>query len=105
MSKTNDHKNYEAHLFVCTNSRETGESCSQKGSLELREAVKKACQDPERHLHGKVRINASGCLGQCEKGIVAVLYPQGIWKTGLKKESAGELLELVTHALNSKKES
>ncbi len=74
-----DGHNLEAHLFVCTNTKEKGASCGAKGSVELRNALKNMCQDDARGWHGRVRVNASGCLGRCEKGITAVLYPKGQW--------------------------
>ena len=75
-----DGHNLEAHLFVCTNAREGDrESCAKSGSIELRNKLKSLCQDPGRGWHGRVRINTAGCLGRCEKGIVAVLYPEGQW--------------------------
>lgn len=66
-----------------------------KGSVELRDAVKKACKRmPE------TRVNASGCLGQCERGIAAVLYsseptfvPQ--WYLELKASDADVLVSAV----------
>jgi (2Fe-2S) ferredoxin len=74
-----DGHNLEAHLFVCTNSRENGADCASKGSADLRVKLRNICQDPTKNWHGRVRINASGCLGRCEKGIAAVLYPKAQW--------------------------
>lgn len=72
---------YKAHLFVCTHSRETGESCGPKGGGTLRDSIKRNCKG------AGVRINASGCLGHCERGITAVLYPQGKWFFGLRPDA------------------
>jgi (2Fe-2S) ferredoxin len=67
---------YELHLFICTNEKQKGDSCGPKGSIELRDELKKRLKEK----YGKrLRVNASGCLGPCEKGINAVLYPQGKW--------------------------
>lgn len=84
---------FKAHLFVCTNDRGEGgtrPSCAHKGSLELRDKVKKLCK--EKGLPGEhVRVNASGCLDQCERGIAAVIYPQAEWHLDLHAASAEEL--------------
>ena len=98
-----DGKNLEAHLFICTNNREKGESCTQKGSVELREQVKKICQDESRGWHGRVRVNTAGCLGRCAEGITAVLYPQGKWMTHLTKESCPILEKALSEVLNQKR--
>ena len=36
-----------------------------------------------------------GCLGHCEQGITAVLYPEGRWFTHLTTESQTELENAV----------
>ena len=95
-----DGKNLEAHLFVCTNTRETGESCSGRGSLELREQIKKICQEDLRGWHGRVRINTSGCLGRCKEGITAVMYPEGKWLTHMTKDSLPEVEKLLSETLD-----
>lgn len=90
---------FTAHLFVCTNDRGPDakrESCCPKGSEELRAKVKAACKG----LPG-VRINSSGCLDQCERGIAAVLYPSGQWFLDLKNDDAAvsTLVQAVTAAV------
>jgi (2Fe-2S) ferredoxin len=89
---------YKAHLFICTNDRGPGakrESCCPKGSEELRRQVKEMCR--AKGLKN-VRINASGCLDQCEQGIAAVLYPKGKWFLGLKPGDAETLVAAVEKA-------
>ncbi len=95
-----DGKNLEAHLFICTNFREKEGSCSQKGSVELRETLKKRCQDESRGWHGRIRVNTAGCLGRCDEGITAVLYPQGQWMTRLTKDSADVLEKELSAVLD-----
>ncbi|MEW6056294.1 MAG: (2Fe-2S) ferredoxin domain-containing protein [Bdellovibrionota bacterium] len=95
----------DAHLFICTNKKEKGECCALKGSEALRDELKKRSKDPSRGWAGKVRVNASGCLGHCKEGITAVLYPEGKWFTHLTVDSADELERSVVAALeNTNKE-
>lgn len=68
---------YQIHCFICTNLKEKGESCAPKGSLELRDRLKTWVK--EQNLHRFVRINNTGCLGQCENGIAVAIYPQNRW--------------------------
>ncbi len=92
---------YDKHLFICTFSRESGQSCGPSGGQKLREAVKNLCKSKDissaGKLNGSVRINASGCLGKCEKGVAAVLYPEGKWLLGLSdtEQSREKLLSLI----------
>ena len=95
----NSDKDYKAHLFVCVNKKENGESCAPKGAVDLRNSLKTLAQDPARGWHGKVRINNSGCLGPCEKGINAVLYPEGKWFSNLTVDSVSELEQAIKEAL------
>jgi (2Fe-2S) ferredoxin len=95
---SNSHK-LDAHVFICTNKKELGQSCQNSGSMELREKIKKYCQAEESGLHGKVRINTAGCLGRCEKGIAAVIYPQGKWLENLKLQDDKVVIEAILAAV------
>jgi (2Fe-2S) ferredoxin len=91
--------NYKCHLFICTNTKEKGASCGPKNSAALRMELKKRLDEkyPEkRHLF---RINASGCLGQCEKNIASVSYPNGEWMTGLAETDIDKLEQWVLSQL------
>lgn len=72
---------YKCHLFICTNTKEKGSSCGPKNSAALRVELKKRMEEKYPDKKHLFRFNASGCLGQCEKGIAAVCYPKGEWKT------------------------
>ncbi len=55
-------------------------------------AVKEQCKEK----FGKdVRVNSSGCLGYCERGIAAVIYPAGEWIFDLTKKDDEALVEKV----------
>lgn len=93
-------KNLKAHLFVCTNEKK-GSYCGDKGGAKLRSRVKdRSKENPD--WKGQVRINSSGCLGRCEDGIVAVLYPSNQWFTNLDSKDDDVLVEAVSNALKDK---
>jgi (2Fe-2S) ferredoxin len=88
---------YKNHLFVCTNSPGKEGKCGSKGAENLRSSLKEKC----RTEFGKdVRVNASGCLGYCEKGIAAVIYPKGEWFLELKETDETQLLEALRKLQN-----
>lgn len=86
-------KPYDLHVLVCTNVRTAAPSldgkpaapakasCGPLGADAIRaelktwlyEVVKKRPQLAERV---KIRVNGSGCLDFCKKGIVIAVYPQ-----------------------------
>ncbi|MEY4615916.1 MAG: hypothetical protein RJB66_876 [Pseudomonadota bacterium] len=82
---------FKVHFFVCTNAKEKGSSCGPKEASTLRIDLKKRLEEKFPDKKNLFRINAAGCLGQCEKGIAAVCYPNGDWKTGLNIEDLPEL--------------
>ena len=98
-----DGKNLEAHLFICTNKKEKGACCADKGSIELRNQLKEICQDESRGWHGRVRVNASGCLGRCADGIAAVLYPKTEWFTKLTNVDNTILENALKNILDERK--
>ena len=98
---TDDNK-LDAHLFICTNVKANGECCGAKHAGELRDQLKRISKDPANGWVGRVRVNTAGCLGRCEDGIAAVLYPQGRWFTGLTAKDAPILETAVNDALNRK---
>jgi (2Fe-2S) ferredoxin len=46
----------------------------------------------EAGLSGRVRINKSGCLDQCEHGPMMVVYPEAVWYGNVKPEDADEIV-------------
>lgn len=89
---------YKAHLFICTNDRgpDGKASCARRGSQKLRDEVKAMCK--AKGIEG-VRVNNAGCLGPCERGISAVIYPQAQWHLDLKADQGPLLVEALEQAL------
>lgn len=91
----------EAHVFVCCNMRDGDRrSCGKSGGAELRDRLKALCAEPGREWAGRVRINQAGCLGRCEEGLVAVIYPQGEWFTSLKPEDSDRIMASLSEFLD-----
>lgn len=85
-----------SHLFICTRERADGAACGSSGSKELLAHLKKELKvQPGCE---RLRVNAAGCLGRCEEGIVAVLYPQGQWFTQVSASDGDILKNAVINA-------
>lgn len=80
----------KVHIFVCTNAPDKPGKCGHKGGADLRMALKDLAA--KETWAKDCRVNASGCLGQCESGIAAVTYPQGEWQLNLKSTDTDVLL-------------
>lgn len=90
---------FKAHLFVCTNSPDKEGKCGHKNSELLRRQVKELAS--KQAWAKDVRINSAGCLGFCEHGIAAVLYPQNEWLLDLKESDSEKLLSLVAENIKA----
>jgi (2Fe-2S) ferredoxin len=79
---------WERHVFVCT----SGDWCASKDGdgLGLHRTLKKLVS--EAGLQERVRVNHSGCLDQCGHGPMVVVYPEGVWYSGVQPEDAEEIV-------------
>jgi|TARA_B100000530_G_C15678399_1_gene377112 (2Fe-2S) ferredoxin len=85
---------YRKHVFVCTNERnsESQQSCGKIGS-ELRFFLKQ--EMAKRGLNKEIRINKSGCLGQCSKGPCYVIYPNQEWHFNIDMDQSDKILNEI----------
>ena len=83
---------YPFHVFICAQQKPEGlPCCSQCGSGALLEAMRAAVA---RHgLADTVQITGCASLGLCERGPNLVVYPEGVWYSGVQ---AGDAEEIVT---------
>ncbi len=82
---------FKHHIFFCTNQRGEGEpSCNKHGASDLCAYAKNKAK-----LAGlkDVRVNKAGCLGRCDQGPVAVVYPEGTWYTFIDREDIDEIVD------------
>jgi (2Fe-2S) ferredoxin len=84
---------FERHVFVCCNARPEGAlrpSCTRDGVSDLHTALQLRAKNAG--LGGKVRINKSGCLDQCEHGPRVVVYPEAVWYGNVRAADAEEIV-------------
>ena len=80
-------------MFICSHERppDASRECgAAKESLALMKALKFAAK---QEGVPSIRVQKSGCLGQCERGISCVVYPEGVWYTLTGEENIPDLLE------------
>lgn len=85
---------FPASVFVCTHQRPEGAPkpcCADRGGVQLREELKQMARD--QGLDGRVRVFASGCLGGCEQGVVALAYPKGQLMLGVTRDDLQKILD------------
>lgn len=89
---------FVCHIFVCVNDRH-GErkSCADGNSPTVKDYLKD--QVEQRGWKGRVRVSHSGCMGLCAKGPNVMLYPQGVWFSGVSLQDGDRILDEVQKLL------
>jgi (2Fe-2S) ferredoxin/predicted O-methyltransferase YrrM len=83
---------FRVHVFVCDQQKPEGlPCCSAHGSGEVIEKLRK--EIGARGLMDEVQITTCGSLGLCEHGPNLVVYPEGIWYSGVGPEHVAEIVE------------
>jgi (2Fe-2S) ferredoxin len=85
---------FERHVFVCHNVRPADAprpSCTSDGKSDLHTRLQQLTK--EAGLAGRVRINKSGCLDQCEHGPTVVVYPEAVWYGKVRPEDADAIVQ------------
>ncbi len=74
-----------AHVLVCA-----GAACVSSGCRELRDAI--VAKVMEHGLQEEVKIIETGCVGSCDLGPLALIYPEGVFYQKLKPADAEEIV-------------
>jgi NADH-quinone oxidoreductase subunit F len=74
-----------AHILVCA-----GAACVSSGCREIRDAIVQKVS--EKGLQNEVKIIETGCIGSCDLGPLALIYPEGVLYQKLKPEDAEEIV-------------
>jgi (2Fe-2S) ferredoxin len=78
-------------VLICTNDRQGArKACADGAALQLREQLKELVR--QAALHDRVRVSATGCMGLCAEGPNVLIYPQGLWFSGVTPGDAPQLL-------------
>ncbi len=83
---------FRYHVYVCQQEKPgtTLPSCSARGALQTLEALRK--EIATQGLTGDVQITTCGSLGMCERGPNLVVYPEGVWYSGVTASDVPELV-------------
>ena len=74
-------------LLICG---ETG--CVSSGCLNVKQAFEEEIAK-RKELKGRIDLVVTGCIGSCEMGPVAVLYPEGVLYTRLEPEHVARIVD------------
>ncbi|MFW5802416.1 MAG: NADH-quinone oxidoreductase subunit NuoF [Verrucomicrobiota bacterium] len=78
-------KNKRAQVLLCA-----GGSCISSGTESVRDAF---LAELARHdLAGEIDVITTGCMGMCENGPIAVIYPEGVFYQKVQAEDVPEIV-------------
>lgn len=83
----------KSHLLICCRDKSGKECCADKNADELVDDLKKWVK--ENGLKKQLKVSKSSCLGYCESGITACLYPQNLWLHRIKSKDINEIKNLL----------
>ena len=83
---------FRYHVFVCDQQKPEGvPCCSARGSGRTIDALRR--EIAARGLLDDVQITVCGSLGLCERGPNLIVYPEGVWYSGVEPEDVPELVK------------
>jgi 3-hydroxy-5-methyl-1-naphthoate 3-O-methyltransferase len=90
---------FRYHVFICDQKKPEGvPGCCTRGCQKVIDALRR--EVGARGLINEVQVTTCGSLGLCESGPNMVVYPEGIWYSGLRPEDVREIVE--SHFQNGK---
>jgi len=95
-NRTTDHRErLDAHVFVCTNSRESHDNCADAGSSEVLTEIKAWLRERDA-FWSTVSVAETSCLGLCSaEGTAISIQPHNVWYSDVTPEEVPTLLESV----------
>ena len=82
---------FHYHVFVCEQQKAEGvPCCAARGSRQVVDALR--AEVAARGLADQVQITLCGSLGLCERGPNMVVYPDGVWYSGVTAEDVPEIV-------------
>ena len=83
---------FRYHVFICDQKKPEGiPCCPARGSSATIDALRKEVAAPG--LLEVVQVTTCGSMGLCERGPNLVVYPEGVWYSGVNAEDVPELVE------------
>ena len=82
---------FRYHVFVCEQQKPEGAPCcAARGGVQVLEALRR--EVGVRGLVEQVQVTACGSLGLCEHGQNLVVYPEGVWYSGVSEADVAEIV-------------
>jgi len=82
---------YQYHVYVCNQKKPDGvPCCSAHGADKLIDSLR--AEVMKNGLGDTVQITTCGSIGLCERGPNMIVYPDGVWYSGVTQEDLPEII-------------
>ncbi len=82
---------FRLHVYACTQEKPAGKPCcSARGGAATLDALR--AELGKAGLADEVHVTACGSLGLCERGPNWVVYPDGVWYSGVEPQDVAEIV-------------
>ncbi len=82
---------FRLHVYACQQEKPgNAPCCSARGSAAVLDALRKELG--AKKLADTVQVTTCGSLGMCERGPNMVVYPEGVWYSGVQVSDVPELV-------------
>jgi NADP-reducing hydrogenase subunit HndC len=82
---------FRYHVYLCTQEKpECAPCCAARGSQAVLDALR--AELGKNSLGDAVQVTTSGSIGLCERGPNMVVYPEGVWYSGVQVADIPEIV-------------
>ena len=82
---------FRYHVYACQQEKPgNAPCCSGRGSAAVLDALRKELA--AKQLMDVVQVTTCGSLGMCERGPNMVVYPEGVWYSGVQVADVPEIV-------------
>ncbi len=82
---------FRYHVYVCTQEKPDNASCcAARGAPAVLETLR--AELGKAGLGDEVQVTTAGSLGLCERGPNLVVYPEGVWYSGVQVADVPEIV-------------
>jgi (2Fe-2S) ferredoxin len=82
---------YRLHVFFCRQQKPAGLTCcAARGAAEALAALQR--EIAAQGLDEEVQVTTCDSFGMCGRGPNMIVYPEGLWYSGVTPETVGEIV-------------
>ncbi len=82
---------FRLHVYACQQEKPgSAPCCAARGSAAVLDALRKELA--AQGLMGEVQVTTCGSIGMCERGPNMIVYPEGVWYSGVQVSDVPEIV-------------